>query len=97
MKNILILTDFSENATHAAECGVIPSSKLHAEILLLNTFVHAIGIPNYSGVAVTTGGIIEMEDESKENLKILAERLDHQIAQLPVGEYRPSIKYQLGE
>jgi hypothetical protein len=54
-------------------------------------------IPNYSGGAVATGEIIEMEDECKDDLKKPAKRLDHLIASLPGREYRPSVKYQLGE
>jgi len=40
MKNILVLTDFSENASAAAEAGLLLAGKMHADILLYNTYIN---------------------------------------------------------
>ena len=39
MKKILVLTDFSENASRAASSAIFLASKVHASVLLFHTFI----------------------------------------------------------
>jgi hypothetical protein len=49
VKKILVLTDFSANATCAAEAGLILSGKLHTDLLLFNTYIDYATMPSYGG------------------------------------------------
>lgn len=97
MKEILVLTDLSANAENAAQYAVMLSSKLNSNIFLFNTFLNAIIIPNYTGGPASVDGIIELEDESKNKLELLADKLAVSISHLPSTAYKPKIKWQLGE
>lgn len=95
MKTILILTDFTENATHAALSGVMLSENLHANILLFNANTSQPVIPQYAGGGPTViDDLSYWEDESKERLGELSE---HLMAMSNPQKRKPSIHVQCGE
>lgn len=49
MKSILVLTDFSENAMHAAIQAVLIARKINAKIVLFYNHVPSPATPNYAG------------------------------------------------
>lgn len=76
MKNILVLTDFSDNATHAAEYAYQLAVKTKAGLTLCNAFMTPVVVPEMGG------GGVWIEDEynllsesSKLQLKHLLKRL----------------------
>ncbi|ASU35331.1 universal stress protein [Mucilaginibacter xinganensis] len=97
MKNILVLTDLSENAAHAAELSVIFGGKLNANLLLYHTFLGAVVIPNYEGGPLASNASIELEAESRAHLDKLAGYLQPFIDKLDKYGYKPVISCQLGE
>lgn len=95
MKTILILTDFTENAAHAALSGVMLSKQMHANILLFNSStVHAVA-PVYAGGPTVIDEINLMEDENKETLQKLADSLKPLLAQ-PGTDWQPAVHYEEG-
>jgi hypothetical protein len=49
MKTILVLTDFSKNATLAAAEALTLGGKLHADLLLFNTYITYPTAASYAG------------------------------------------------
>ncbi|MGF7080325.1 universal stress protein [Mucilaginibacter sp. UYCu711] len=49
MKNILVLTDFSENSTHAAAYALYFGKKIKANLSLCNAFQQPVAIPEMGG------------------------------------------------
>lgn len=90
MKKILVLTDFSDNAQKAAQAAVTIAGKLHANIILLNTFVSQPVLSEYGGTPWSVEQLL-WADEGKEKLAFLKEDLQESIQQLPVGYHYPSI------
>lgn len=52
MKTLLVLTDFSKNAKHAAESAAWLAEKMHASLLLWNCYAKVPVMPGYLGGAV---------------------------------------------
>lgn len=75
MKTILVLTDFSPGAQHAAELALNIASKVHGEIILY----HAYYVPPVVPVDTTVYPFYEnysvIENDTLDQLKIFAERL----------------------
>lgn len=90
MKKILALTDFSDNAQKAAQAAVTIAGKLHANIILLNTFVSQPALSEYGGSPWSVEQLL-WADEGKEKLAFLKEDLQESIQQLQAGNYYPSI------
>jgi nucleotide-binding universal stress UspA family protein len=97
MKRILLLTDFSENAAHAARSAVMLGEKLHADLQLLH---------NIAGIPVTPyhigGGFVAEEtswqmDESRGHLLKLTEQLEVMIGKLGSMSYNPVVHHQIAE
>ncbi len=89
MKNILVLTDFSKNAAHAAESAVWFAEKLHAGLLLWNCYPKVPVMPGYLGgtlVAETLAGLTE----SKERLSDTVLKLEDFITDIG-GDYKPRL------
>ncbi len=95
MKNILILTDFSENATHAAFAGVRLAKNLHANILLFNSNTPQAVTPIYAGGPTVVDEINFKEEENKEKLKKLADSLKPFIEE-GKDDWKPSIHCEEG-
>lgn len=97
MKKILVLTDFSDNARKAAEAAVALAGKLHANIILFNTYVSEPVMSEYGGAPWPVDQLM-WADEGKEKLKFLKEDLLELISQLSPGDHHPSIdaRHDLG-
>lgn len=97
MKKILVLTDFSENAKHAAKSAMALSENLRADIFLYNSFVMAPATPYYAGGPILTEGLMWYNDESRDQLKKLAEYLEATCDHCSDGQFKPKITYENGE
>ncbi|MEO8886726.1 MAG: universal stress protein [Mucilaginibacter sp.] len=97
MKTILVLTDFSENAKHAAKSAMALSENLHADILLYNTFVMTPTTPYYAAGPVVTESIMSYTDEIEDRLNKLSESLEIGCDQLAEGQFKPKITYAKGD
>jgi nucleotide-binding universal stress UspA family protein len=90
MKKILVLTDFSDNARQAAETAVTLAGRLHANIILFNTYVSEPVMSEYGGAPWPVDQLM-WADEGKEKLKFLKEDLQDLVQQLPAGDHYPGI------
>jgi len=52
MKQILLLTDFSENATHAAKCAVLLAAQLNINVVLYHSYPLLSVAPIFTGESV---------------------------------------------
>lgn len=95
MKTILILTDFSENAAHAALSGVMLGKKTHANLLLFNANVAQPVAPAYAGGVTVIDNISYMDEENKRQLQQLADSLKPLLPQEGT-EWKPSIHIEEG-
>jgi nucleotide-binding universal stress UspA family protein len=75
MKSILVLTDFSENATNASKGALWLAERKHADLLLYNSFIKYPSIASYAGTSWKVDECIESKNHSKEQLKFLSEQL----------------------
>lgn len=96
MKTILVLTDFSKNAAHAAESAAWLAEKLHTGLMLWNCYPKVPVMPGYLGgvmVAKTLAGSVE----SKDKLTQMARELEDFITNTG-GDYKPQLltRYQEG-
>lgn len=97
MKTLLVLTDFTENATHAAKSAVMLGSKLHANLLLFNTYMTAPVISQYAGGPWVVDEIMQREDLCKDKLQRLHSTLEDIIEKLEPGAPKPPVHIQSGE
>lgn len=97
MKTVLILTDFSDNAAHAAISGVLLSGQLHANVLLFNTYVKVPMVPYFPGGPWVAEDYSEWDDQSKDNLNKLAASLQTVIDQFDSEKRKPTIYTKCGE
>lgn len=91
MKNILVLTDFSENSDHAAESAAVLAGKLHANLLLCHNYQDMPVSPIYAGGVLVVGEPAFITDESKSKLTALEKRLRTIIQQLDEDDRQPVI------
>lgn len=91
MKNILVLTDFSGNATAAAEAALTIAGKMHADILLFNTYINYQSITSYGGGGWIVDEFTERKHKSKVGLETLTEGLESLSYQLDPGDRQPAI------
>ncbi|WP_184550652.1 universal stress protein [Mucilaginibacter sp. FT3.2] len=90
MKNILVLTDFSDNATHAAEYAYQLGVKAKAGLTLCNTFMAPVIVPEMGGGGVWIEDEYNLQSESsKLQLKHLQKRL-----QRPEGADAADVNFQ---
>ena len=94
MKKILIMTDFSPNATCAAEAGLLLSGKLRADILLFHTYIDYSMVVAYSGAGWAVEEFTERQNKSQTGLRMLIEGLESLTDQLDPGDYKPMISLQ---
>ncbi len=90
MKNILILTDFSANATHAAQTGAMIAKQMHANILLFNA---GMAKPAYSGGLTLAEEVFFIEEDST-RLKSLACQISDSI-QKGENNWKPSVHHEI--
>lgn len=75
MKKILVLTDFSDNAYHAAKYAMNLAPQLHAGLILNHTLLSIPVVPTYAGGAFVTETISLFADDCNERLTDLADKL----------------------
>jgi len=97
MKSILILTDFTENAAHAALSGIALSQKLHTNLLLFNVNSSQPVIPQYAGGPTVVDDSAFWEKESREKLHQLSEALEPLLIQTDPNHRKPAIHVECGE
>lgn len=97
MKKILMLTDFSKNADHAAKTIAKVVPQLNADILLYNTYYDHPILPTYAGGPWVVEEFVFRKDESTAKLSQLAIQLRHIITGLSKGGFKPKTDYQCGE
>ena len=97
MKKILVLTDYSENATHAAKTAVMLGEKLHANILLLNNVAGLPVTPYYIGGGFVAEEASWLMEESEKELNNLKDTLIPLIARIDQSKHRPSVHIQIAE
>lgn len=97
MKTILMLTDFSINANHAAKTAAKALRNLNADILLYNTYYDHPILPTYAGGPWVVEEFVFRKDESAARLGQLAIQLKHIIADQTTKGIEPKIDYQFGE
>jgi nucleotide-binding universal stress UspA family protein len=97
MKTILMLTDFSENATHAARAAASIVEKLHTDILLFNTYYDHPILPAYGGGPMVVEEFVFRKEDSTAQLSHLAIQLRHVIADQTKNGFRSKTDYQSGE
>lgn len=96
MKRILVLTDFSANAAHAATNAVYLAEKMKAGLLLYYTYHLAPVTPYYTGGPYVPEAVSVFEEESNKELNELSQKLKQQMEGLN-DEDRPSVHIQTGE
>lgn len=97
MKTILMLTDFSENANHAAKTAAKLTKSLRSDILLYNTYYDHPILPTYAGGPWVVEEFVFRKEESITQLSRLAIQLRHVIAEVPPIMPEPKIDYECGE
>lgn len=96
MKNILVLTDFSANAAHAAANAVYLAEKMQTGLLLYYTYHMAPVTPYYTGGPYVPEAVTVFEEESNRELNELSHQLKQQMDERNY-EYRPSVHIQTAE
>lgn len=94
MKNILVLTDFSDNATAAAEAGLVIAGKMHADILLFNTYINYETITSYGGGGWIVDEFTDRRRRSKLGMEALTEGLESLSYQLDPDSRQPVISVE---
>ncbi|MGZ3757248.1 MAG: universal stress protein [Mucilaginibacter sp.] len=94
MKTLLVLTDFSDNATTAAKSAVKLGQMLHANILLFNNYVSIPVTPYVFGGGVVAEEANWMIDESREKLHKMAKTLETEIFADGTRPFNPAVHYE---
>lgn len=97
MKTILMLTDFSENASHAAKTAVKMAPQIQADILLYNTYYDHPILPTYAGGPWVVEEFAFRQEESTAQLSQLAIQLRHILIGITKEGFKPKTGYQCGE
>ncbi|WP_207424259.1 universal stress protein [Desertivirga brevis] len=93
MKTILLLTDFSKKADHAAELAVEVAERAGADILVYNACLVPEVIPAAEAIFWQSETYSIIEDESKALLEKTANRLKKKIASGDKNLYKPEVNY----
>ncbi|HVW98228.1 MAG TPA: universal stress protein [Mucilaginibacter sp.] len=78
MKNILIATDFSENAAHAAAYGYRLAAKLQANVLLCNAFMVPAELPEAGMVTWPMYEYDDLLEDGRQALHELKTKIEHE-------------------
>lgn len=95
MKKIIVLTDLTEESSQATAAAVMLSSKLHANLVLFNTFISQPALSEYGGNPWYTQEILWVS-EGKAKLAALKEDAVQEIAALSSDEHHASIDCRQG-
>lgn len=97
MKTIVILTDFSKNAEHAAISSAMLVEKLNATVFLYHTYYDSPLIGAYARGSMVVDEFLLLAKESVVKLNQLAIRLRSTIIHSSLLNFHPEINYQCGE
>jgi len=97
MKTILVLTDFSENATHAATSAALLGAKLHSNLLLFHNYQSLPVTPFYAGGAMVANEPEWFGEESKKRLLELEKNLEPIFETLGEDDIKPVVRSQSDE
>jgi nucleotide-binding universal stress UspA family protein len=91
MKTILVLTDFSDNAAHAAQSALNLAVMIHADVLLFNAY-QTIPVSNYY-IGAPWGGESPSywEDHSESNIQTFQKHLEPLINKVHPEQFKPAI------
>lgn len=93
MKNILLLTDFTENTKAAAQTALVLSQKMHMDLILMTTYVFYPTAENYVGGQWYPQWFEEIEEENQEQIYQLKLQLEEfSLMTLEPGDRRPVIR-----
>lgn len=92
MKTILVLTDFTIRADHAAHYALKLAQKIKANLLLCNVYPTAPVKPVTTHTAWTSANYESFEEDSITDLSELAGRLNKQLDKISKDEFRPVIE-----
>ena len=97
MKTILVLTDFTKNAAHAASSALMLAEKLGTRLLLFNTFYNMPILPSNGGSSGpwVVEDLVLRETDCDKKLKQLSADLQKQVR--PHSANKPQIAVQYGE
>ena len=90
MKKILLATDFSANATHAAEYGYNLAKQIKANIVLCNAIIVPAELPHAGVIVWPMEEYNTLSKRSADELKQLKAHLEHRNNS---GSFKPSISY----
>ncbi|MBD1386550.1 universal stress protein [Mucilaginibacter rigui] len=91
MKKILVLTNFTDQCSQVKETAVMLSAKLHANLILFNTFISQPAMLSENGSDPWVLEELTWIDDSKKKLNFLKEDLELLIAALPAADHHASI------
>jgi len=91
MKKILVLTDFTDQCSQVKETAVMLSAKLHANLILFNTFISQPALLSENGSDPWVLDELLWIDESEKKLAFLKEDMELLIAALPAADHHASI------
>src|SRR6185503_18781016 len=97
MNAILILTDFSENASQAARAATLLIEKLHSDVVLYHTYYDSPEFLSYAGGTLLVDELALRKEDAIVKLDQLATTLRADIKHLSHGAFCPAIKYQCSE
>ncbi|MCC8424916.1 universal stress protein [Mucilaginibacter sp. UR6-11] len=93
MKTILVLTDFTIKADHAAHYALKLAQKIKANLLLCNVYPEVIMAPASTHTFWTSNDTSNFEQDSINDLADLAARLNKQLAKYNDDEFKPRIEF----
>lgn len=93
MESILVATDFSVNATHAAEYGYALASQIKANLVLCNAFIAREPVPDITVSVWPAYDYDDLRNDSNDDLKELERSL---VKKQKKGQFEPSI-YRISE
>lgn len=92
MKTILVLTDFTIKADHAAHYALKLAQKVKANILLCNIYPEPTAVPASTHTFWSNGDNEVFEQDSLNDLAALANRLKNLLANDNADEFKPAIE-----
>lgn len=93
IKNILVLTDFSQNATSAQEYALQLAIKIHANLILYNAYRVPPAMPISGNIVWPHDAPISLELQSISNLESRVSELKDQLNLIKSDIYKPTIRH----
>ncbi|MBS1519507.1 MAG: universal stress protein [Bacteroidetes bacterium] len=91
MKNVLVLTDFSQNSYTAAEAGLLLAGKLHTDLFLFHTYINYETITSYGGGGWIVDEYTERKHQDRIGLQTMTEGLESISSRLDPEDRKPAI------